>query len=891
VVERSLGEGGMASIYVVRHAVLGSLHALKVLKETDPRSAERLLREGRAQSALRHPNIASVTDVVTQDGVFGLVMEFVDGPSLADVLDAAVPFGAAQVWALGDAILAGMESAHAADLVHRDLKPSNVLLELSADGVTPKVADFGLVKMDSDGDLSTRSGMMMGTPAFMAPEQIADAKAVGPRADVFSLGAVLYQLVSGRLPFKVSNLLTLVDAIRTGRFERLDPMPLADAPAEWAPLIHQCLEPDPMDRPADAAAVRRAWARVAPPDHRLWAPSLIDQLRNLGPSQSAVAIAATKLTPPSGLGPTQATPAAAPKSAVAEILSMGTLDPEEPSVPLVAPAPSTLPTPPVRRGGMLWLGGAVAIVAVLGAIVASGGGELDGSPAAGPPPEVRPTPTAEGCAGAPRSGGTIRHGIAASRGPTDPYGQQITLDRDVAKANIFEGTGHVTTSNVAPDRMSVRYVVRQGPRFHPHRCLTGDDRVTAKDVAWSLQYVANKARTPIASVEVVSDSEVEVKLGAPLAKGAYTPQAVLLPAALEGCADPRTWNTPVGTGPYRWVHVDDPDLIVLERFDGYWGEPGYADRLEYRNYRTAVLAMTAARKGEVHSAEVGDPRAYLKDPAAELPVLKDPALGEGLTLSSADFKTLVFLTLERRGSSDSTRWTPSLAAAVERALDREAIAQAYSKETQTLPSATFIRPRELGSRVANNRLTPDPSAVGVLLAKAELERAGPLPELVVSSGGTKRREAGQILAANLRAAGLRARWTNDYRTSDMLLIERHTEQASPTDPTARLISTARWTPLQRLDESGYAPIKAAVAKARQARGRAAKSEALVALDAAIRASHRLIVLGIVEPHRYRRHLLVRPELCGLFDPVTKLTIDRQFDGHQHWLASQRTSTP
>ncbi|MEL6347621.1 MAG: protein kinase, partial [Myxococcota bacterium] len=203
VVEGLIGMGGMARVYRVRHTQLRSLHALKVLQIPTPAVVDRLLQEGRAQSALNHPNIVSVTDVLNVWGSPGLLMEWIDGPSLKDIL-AVRPLTLPEADALLQGILAGVAEAHAHELVHRDLKPGNILLQRRRGHLTPKITDFGLVKALS-GDLSdrshTRSGVMMGTPAYMAPEQITDAGKVDHRADVFAVGVLMYEMITGQRPW------------------------------------------------------------------------------------------------------------------------------------------------------------------------------------------------------------------------------------------------------------------------------------------------------------------------------------------------------------------------------------------------------------------------------------------------------------------------------------------------------------------------------------------------------------------------------------------------------------------------------------------------------------------------------------------------------------------
>ena len=188
IIESVLGEGGMAIVYRARHRDLGSAHAIKQMKVTDPGIRERLLREGRLQSGLRHPNIVSVTDMISIGEAPALVMEFVDGPNLAQLLAQYRPT-IGQCDAIARGILRGVAAAHGHGLVHRDLKPANILIAKTDDEVIPKIADFGLVKLleglDDDEGM-TKDGMIMGTPSYMAPEQLDNARAVDGRADVFS---------------------------------------------------------------------------------------------------------------------------------------------------------------------------------------------------------------------------------------------------------------------------------------------------------------------------------------------------------------------------------------------------------------------------------------------------------------------------------------------------------------------------------------------------------------------------------------------------------------------------------------------------------------------------------------------------------------------------------
>ncbi len=270
VVEGPLGRGGMARVFGVRHQRLGTRHALKILDLPTTYLQARTLREGRVQASLRHPNVVAVTDVIEVNGAPGLIMELVEGPTLSDLAHKDRP-PLDEALALGRQVLLAVAAAHAAGVIHRDLKPSNVLVATTPEGRQAKVADFGLVKLlegatlvDHDGMPSTRSGQAMGTPGYMAPEQIRDAAHVDARADVFALGALLYALLTGEPAFAGSDPNTLFQAVFAGHHR-----PAREHCPELSPalerLLSRCLSVDPDDRPADAGALLVAFdAAIAP---------------------------------------------------------------------------------------------------------------------------------------------------------------------------------------------------------------------------------------------------------------------------------------------------------------------------------------------------------------------------------------------------------------------------------------------------------------------------------------------------------------------------------------------------------------------------------------------------------------------------------------------------
>lgn len=251
----AIATGGMAEVFKVRHTALDTVHALKVLVLRTHDIRRRLLQEGRMQAALKHPNAIAVTDVVDVDGHQGLVMEYVDGPTLLDWCYDEQPDWATIEQVFRD-VVAGVGAAHALGLVHRDLKPSNVLIDGGPGRWVPKVCDFGLAKVlkDQQHDDATRSGVPMGTPSYMAPEQIADAKSVGPAADIFSLGALLYYMCTGRKAFDGANAVETYNAVLDGVFISPEEH-RKDIPPHLLRVLYTCLRVDPSTRPASAQAV------------------------------------------------------------------------------------------------------------------------------------------------------------------------------------------------------------------------------------------------------------------------------------------------------------------------------------------------------------------------------------------------------------------------------------------------------------------------------------------------------------------------------------------------------------------------------------------------------------------------------------------------------------
>lgn len=250
-VEASIGAGAMGEVYKVRHVDRGTVHALKYLPLPARKVRQRILREAQAQTRLSHPNVVCLTEVVDIDGDPGLIMDYVDGPSLHTWLQTNKPT-LAQAEVLFRGMVAGVAHAHRRGLVHRDLKPANVMLARTASGLVPKVCDFGIAKVVDSSNPSpvsgiTRTGMSLGSPAYMAPEQMRDAREVDAGADVWSLGCLLYELVLFRRAFDSTDILDVMNAAQAARYtppREIRP----ELPERFVRAIEGCLKADPDDR-------------------------------------------------------------------------------------------------------------------------------------------------------------------------------------------------------------------------------------------------------------------------------------------------------------------------------------------------------------------------------------------------------------------------------------------------------------------------------------------------------------------------------------------------------------------------------------------------------------------------------------------------------------------
>jgi serine/threonine protein kinase len=274
-VEEVLGRGGMASVYLARDEELERQVAVKVLAEhlaDAPGFRDRFMREARLAAQLSHPNIVQVFDVGEDDGRPFIVMEYVEGATLAEELKQRKRLDPPEVVDLALQVCGGLEQAHAAGLVHRDIKPQNLLLR--ADG-TVKIADFGIARA-AETTRFTQAGSVLGTAAYLSPEQ-ALGEEVTAAADIYSLGCVLYELLTGRTPHVFESLPELVAKHRTEPIRPLREL-RPDVSERLEAVVMRTLARKPEYRPESAAALAEelAVASPEPPTRPLPKPSGIE---------------------------------------------------------------------------------------------------------------------------------------------------------------------------------------------------------------------------------------------------------------------------------------------------------------------------------------------------------------------------------------------------------------------------------------------------------------------------------------------------------------------------------------------------------------------------------------------------------------------------------------
>ncbi len=258
-IEELLGEGGMGFVYRARHKVIGKKVAIKVLRADlarDKEITERFQQEARAASSIGNPHIIDISDFGDlPDGSTYFVMEFLDGRSLANLIDSKVQLTIDRICHIAAQIADGLAGAHAGGIVHRDLKPDNIfLVSRGSDKDFVKILDFGIAKVTGDASAKlTKAGAVFGTPHYMSPEQAAGAP-IDHRTDIYSLGVILYEMLSGQLPFNADNFMgILTQHMYKAPVPIRALVPVPDRPAVECPptleaVILKCMSKKPEQR-------------------------------------------------------------------------------------------------------------------------------------------------------------------------------------------------------------------------------------------------------------------------------------------------------------------------------------------------------------------------------------------------------------------------------------------------------------------------------------------------------------------------------------------------------------------------------------------------------------------------------------------------------------------
>ena len=378
-IETKLGSGGSGTVYAATQLTIDRPVALKVLRRRadEELSIKRFYREARAAGLLTHANTVRLYDCgCTDDGTLYMVTERLHGETLADRLQQSGPLPPGRAAAIARAVLDSLGEAHRHGLIHRDIKPDNVFLVQGPDGgEVVKVLDFGMVKLvqgtDGYGRL-TQPGTVGGTPAYMSPENVL-SKPLDSRADLYSVGVMLYQMLTGRLPFQRDVVLDLLLA------HARDPVPPMEnagtaVPEALASLVMKCLAKAPADRPATAEALREALDRAVQGLPEVALPPPLVPARSTPTDSAEVCVAGetdSALVFPTEQDPTREEAISAPviealvtlQDAPNPAMTVQLEPPALPPIPAVPFAPP--PTPEARSHRAWWAWSAAAVVAAL----------------------------------------------------------------------------------------------------------------------------------------------------------------------------------------------------------------------------------------------------------------------------------------------------------------------------------------------------------------------------------------------------------------------------------------------------------------------------------------------------------------------------------------------
>jgi eukaryotic-like serine/threonine-protein kinase len=473
-VEQLLAVGGMGAVYLGTHTALRKRVAIKVLnlQSSSKGMIERFHREAITASQIGHEGIAQVTDFGTSfEGEPFLVMEYLEGESLAARLSSSGRLPIEIACELGCAILAPLAAAHEAGIVHRDLKPDNVYLVRQSRGEIVKLLDFGISRAPGlEGEFRlTKTGLVLGTPYYMSPEQARGESEVGPAADIYAFGVILYEMLVGHVPIEGENYNQLMFRVLTAEYAR-PRQERPEIPEELEKLILQAMALDPKARPQSASELERqllAFCRPTFRDHQI---ERLSSSSGLSLHMLSAAVSGPIRSPASGPIAAPSAPSANDSQRV-RADAMATLPTEGPrsrvrtdgTAPTVASPMASEQTPvpasasvsaavsvPAGQRRIVWIAGAaVAVCGVLvGAIVLSKGPSTEGPQAPAPtattagPETTPPKPPPQEVAPQPKETAPAAQAPTAKQAPGQPDqpGQpapavpQITLRFEVEPA-------------------------------------------------------------------------------------------------------------------------------------------------------------------------------------------------------------------------------------------------------------------------------------------------------------------------------------------------------------------------------------------------------------------------------------------------------------------------
>jgi serine/threonine protein kinase len=446
VLTELIDQGGVGLVFTAQHQFLGERAAVKILhSETDLETsdmARRFFQEAKATRLVEHPNVVKIIDFGKDpaDGMLYLVMELLVGESVAARLERG-PIPESFVCEIGASVAGGLQAAHDKGIIHRDLKPGNIFLCTSG---TVKLLDFGMAKVVK-GNVQTAAGIVVGTPQYMAPEQVRGAQRISNLTDVYGLGAVLFRMLTNRLPFIATNIADLI------RMHLSEPPPrpsrYADVSPEMESLVLQCLEKEPHRRPNSMREVAS----------RLKTLMARQPVESSGPHDSAAAglhmmpmadfSAESDRTVPGSI-PEFLPSTPPPPSEKVEKVEKPQPQKRDPKPPapanLGALTPTLSATTPMKTGRSWWFAGAgLALLAVAGAVgvlwllrtppqPAAFAGKLGKTPPPEKPEQSGKTPT-----------------VTPQKNPAPENGEEVLLQSDPVGARVFSGDDALGTTPLA----------------------------------------------------------------------------------------------------------------------------------------------------------------------------------------------------------------------------------------------------------------------------------------------------------------------------------------------------------------------------------------------------------------------------------------------------------